>query len=381
MSSNALLWPSQGTKPEERLDKYKYLKLPSQGIGGVGVLPVLPGSISVTFPPIADNTYQFYKFYQIKKNQVPTTQTNMPLVIIDTLGPGILQEASGFDIRVFDSAGVPLDYEVQSVDTVTGAIIVWVNLTTVKDSEFIQLTFGKPTATDGSTPNAVFDSSTYDLVYHMNLSGGIVADSTTNNNDGVVVGATDIAGKIGRALSFNGINNNVSPTSIITSLDKWSIVIWVIQSESGDGDFVFDFQTQRTILGTQFNDNFHIFNATGWNDTGISTLDKFHQIVIARNGGTMKVYVDSILTNTIDSTNLGGLLGIGADFPLNANMWPGIIDEIEILRDELSQDYITAQFNNQNNQNDFWHKTPLLTKDEENLLVDNIGRNIVAVQV
>jgi len=33
MSSNALLWPSQGTKPEERLDKYKWLKLPSQGVG------------------------------------------------------------------------------------------------------------------------------------------------------------------------------------------------------------------------------------------------------------------------------------------------------------------------------------------------------------
>lgn len=35
MSSNALLWPSQGTKPEERLDKYKWLKFPSQGVGGV----------------------------------------------------------------------------------------------------------------------------------------------------------------------------------------------------------------------------------------------------------------------------------------------------------------------------------------------------------
>ena len=38
MSSNALLWPSQGTKPEERLDKYKYLKLPSQGISQ-GLVP------------------------------------------------------------------------------------------------------------------------------------------------------------------------------------------------------------------------------------------------------------------------------------------------------------------------------------------------------
>jgi len=40
MSSNALLWPSQGTKPEERLDKYKWLKLPSQGIGGVSAEPI-----------------------------------------------------------------------------------------------------------------------------------------------------------------------------------------------------------------------------------------------------------------------------------------------------------------------------------------------------
>ncbi len=32
MSSNALLWPPQGTKPEERLDKYKWLRLPSQGV-------------------------------------------------------------------------------------------------------------------------------------------------------------------------------------------------------------------------------------------------------------------------------------------------------------------------------------------------------------
>ena len=39
MSSNALLWPSQGTKPEERLDKHKWLRLPSQGVGGVAVAP------------------------------------------------------------------------------------------------------------------------------------------------------------------------------------------------------------------------------------------------------------------------------------------------------------------------------------------------------
>jgi len=41
MSSNALLWPSQGTKIDERFDKYKWLKQPSQGFdSGSGVAPV-----------------------------------------------------------------------------------------------------------------------------------------------------------------------------------------------------------------------------------------------------------------------------------------------------------------------------------------------------
>jgi len=47
MSSNALLWPSQGTIPERRLDKYKYLKLPSQGVGGVIAPPPTGGSALV----------------------------------------------------------------------------------------------------------------------------------------------------------------------------------------------------------------------------------------------------------------------------------------------------------------------------------------------
>ncbi len=48
MSSNALLWPSQGTKPEERLDKYKWLRLPSQGIGGAAPAEPTMGALVQT---------------------------------------------------------------------------------------------------------------------------------------------------------------------------------------------------------------------------------------------------------------------------------------------------------------------------------------------
>ncbi len=44
MSSNALLWPSQGTIVEERFDKYKWLRQPSQGFAGVGPTPEIEES-------------------------------------------------------------------------------------------------------------------------------------------------------------------------------------------------------------------------------------------------------------------------------------------------------------------------------------------------
>jgi len=185
MSSNALLWPSQGTKPEERLDKYKWLRLPSQGFGGVAP-PAQGDPLLAIFPPLADNTFQFYKFYQINKNQAFGSEVNKPLVIIDTLPPGILQEASGLDIRAFDSTGTPIPYQYQNVtinpDT-SADIIIWINAPLVKDGEFIQLTFGKPTATNGQSTTTW--NSNYLAALHLNeISDGTITEIIDATGDG-----------------------------------------------------------------------------------------------------------------------------------------------------------------------------------------------------
>lgn len=148
MSSNALLWPSQGTIPERRLHKYKWLRLPSQGIGGSVSAESL---LLAIFPPLADTDYQNYEFYQINKDEIPVPSGDVILEIIDSVGSGIFQEASGFDIRAFDSAGVSIDYEVVSVNVSTGDFTIKVTVPNATDLSFIQLTFGNPSATDGST--------------------------------------------------------------------------------------------------------------------------------------------------------------------------------------------------------------------------------------
>lgn len=139
-----------------------------KGFESVSVIPPMSatGQLLALYPPIADDTYQFYKFYQIKPGQVPdtNTETDMALVITDNIPAqdGIpIMESSGNDIRVFDSVGLPLEYESINFtseldDSVT--LEIWFKMGTIKVGEWVQLTFKKITATNGQNPPAVFSN-------------------------------------------------------------------------------------------------------------------------------------------------------------------------------------------------------------------------------
>lgn len=53
------------------------------------------------YPPLGDTDYTNYKFYQVNNGEFDTPQTDFIWEITDTVGPGVFQEASGFDIRPF----------------------------------------------------------------------------------------------------------------------------------------------------------------------------------------------------------------------------------------------------------------------------------------
>lgn len=385
MSSNALLWPSQGTIPERRLDKYKYLKIPSQGVGGIPALVENP--LLALFLPIPDATFQFQRIYQIKKNQVPSTQTNMPIPIIDILGVGKFQEASGFDIRVFDSAGVPIPYEVEFVDTVTGAFIVWVNMATVKDGEFIQLTFGKPTATDGSTPNAVYDSN-YKSVYHLN---GVGIDSTSNAENFTIFGTTTVPAKIGQGLSFPGTVNDYLIRNPYSSFPNPAITCEFWIKTGGDGDGMVSYAIGVGALANHFlifdQNNLAINIASVLESIGISfNDDTFHKITVTwrSSDGQLTIYdgkdvaFSGIHQQGASFTNNGSLVlgqdqdNVGGGFQA-AQALVGILDEFRLSDISRDADYVTTSFNAENDNNAFWFRTPILENGVDNLWADGIG--------
>ncbi len=76
---------------------------PPQGtlLGDVVPPIVVEEPLLAIYPPLGDLDYSNYKFYQVNKGQFVTPGTNFIWEITDSVGPGVFQEASGFDIRPF----------------------------------------------------------------------------------------------------------------------------------------------------------------------------------------------------------------------------------------------------------------------------------------
>ncbi len=148
-----------------------------------------------------------------------STHSNFPMLFAGTYAylatvanGGKVENASGFDIGFYSDAGATtkLDWEIESWNPTTGAIVAWVKVPSVSNAvdTVIYLGYGDPSiTTDQSAPANVWDAN-YLCVHHMGdgttLSG---ADSTSNSNNFSAIGSpTPVAatGKVGGAISFSG---------------------------------------------------------------------------------------------------------------------------------------------------------------------------------
>jgi len=362
-----------------------------QGFGGEIIPPLTGNLLAVDFFPIPDATFNHQKIYQIKPDQVPVPQTGLPLVITDSLPAGTFVGTLGFDIRVFDSAGVPLAYDAESVDVNpdgSGDIAVWVDIGTVQEGEIIQMVFGKAGATNGSNPNAIYDSS-HKGVYHLN---GVGTDSTSNAQNLTVFGTTTVPGKLGSALNFPGTINDYLIRNPFTGFPSTAITVdfWIKTTGVNDGmisyavigsirEFLmFDQQSLLVFINDAIAFSFDSFDDGNFHHITV-TWRSFDGQLIAYDG-------DVVMFSTIHqqgaSLTDGGSLVLGQDQDTvgggfqGSQALNGILDEVTISDVVRNQDYITVKHNNQNDNDAFWLKTPRLTPGVPNLLVTSQGNTI-----
>ncbi len=197
-------------------------------------------------------------------------------------------------------------------------------------------TFDGPKMAWGSTTAEVLDSS-----------------GNRNNGDGSGVTPSSVAiGKIGQAVTFDGVDDYVSAADS-TSFDTIqtnnivSTALWVKTSQAGADDW---FIAQYDGSGSSEDYVFGINTATlgtflrdigGWTSSGVNISDgKWHHVTSVFNGSNIKQYVDGVERS---STNVTVSMGssaaswqIGFDPELAGSGMVGQIDDMRIYNRALS---------------------------------------------
>ncbi len=302
----------------------------------------------------------------INGGQVPSTQSNFPLLI-----NGTFSELIGFTVSELRFAGIDniqLDYEIQKFDGITGELIAWVKMPSLSDGDIIHIYYDNPTAVDEQNPAVVWDAN-YKAVYHGQADG---KDSTGNNQNLTQFGTaqTPVTGKIGNGMDYNGTINDYSIKNPYSGFPSTEITAeyWVKSVFSNAG------MISYAVIG-----GFNNFLALGQEDFDVYIVDspentamafddgQFHLITITwrSSDGQLVIYFDGVSIHSVthqtgvsftangslvlgqDQDSVGG--SFDADMSLN-----GVLDEIRISDNFRSADYITTTYNNQNNPGAFY---------------------------
>lgn len=181
--------------------------------------------------------YGYRKQITVQADYIDSNLSGFPLYIYINADTGIganMQDTTNyFDIRFTDTSDNILPYEEDTMTisggSATGNYWVQVDLDTTSGAT-IFCYYGKAGAGDGSNATGVWDSN-YKGVWHLpNGTSLTTNDSTSNNNDGSVVGTVSAAsGQIdGAATIAVGDNNYISVAEDDTSLDlsNFTISVW-----------------------------------------------------------------------------------------------------------------------------------------------------------
>jgi hypothetical protein len=325
------------------------------------------------------------KIIRVVPAQVTGTQTNYPAYfdLNDLVATNFFNEVrtDGADIRITQCDGTTeLAREIVSIDTVNGTGELHFLIPSMSGGEEFFIYYGNPSATNYAR-TAPFGSDTvwsdYLSVYHLNQNPAGIApqmiDSTNNGIDGTSVGAmtiTDsVAGQLGQALDFDGANDYIGiPNTSLTSLTGTSSLTasaWTRSNTANWNAFGFIASIRDVFIihpdtgGRTI--SFYV-NSGGWVSTAFTpaNIQVWHKYDMTYNGSRLTGFLDGVNTSSIADT--GNFVApitqffIGAD-TLGGRFGNAQIDEVRVTNMARNSNWLSTEFNNQNNPGIFWDLT------------------------
>ncbi|MFX0054392.1 MAG: DUF2341 domain-containing protein [Candidatus Hermodarchaeota archaeon] len=326
--------------------------------------------------------FLYHKEIVIDHTKVDADLTDFPL-LVDTYDTDLRfdAQADGDDI-VFTKDGVVLPHEIelfnQSYNSTHAHLVAWIktDVSSTADTTLSML-YGNPTYDNSENPSDVW-SNNYAGVWHLNRAPsdgtpGGAKDSTANGNDGTPLnfqdgggGSTDAAGQIDGAFSFGGDNDHVTVSNPVNTDQASQITIsaWVKVDESVGGEVVTRgdsyalrvWSNGRVLFFKRIAGSWVNMAPMGVNVTG----DGFHHLVAVQRPTGMFLYIDGQQVDSNGDTNsiiydLGNDLEIGTHGNGDTGYeFLGIIDEVRVSTTDRSAAWISAEYANQNNPQDFY---------------------------
>ena len=180
-----------------------------------------------------------------------------------------------------------------------------------------------------------------------------VADSSGSGNNGDMIGFTStssaqVAGKVGQALSFNGVNNSVNVSSLSLTNKTYTFSFWIKSTQKGEGNlntgYLFDSQTGRLVIG--FVDANLVANKIGyydgsWHDLATTPSDGlWHNLIFVLNNSNSQgsYYKDGIFVNSAayTGTNIAGSSALASRYDNTSSHYLGLLDDVRIYNYALS---------------------------------------------
>jgi hypothetical protein len=279
---------------------------------------------------------------------------------------GSVGKADGTDILFTDSSGtLKINHELESYNPVSGQVIAWVQVPLVSPTTdtVIYIYYGNAAAADQQNKTGVWDSN-YVAVWHV-PNGTILSasDSTSNANQGTIIGATATTGQIDGGMSTGSSKYVLSPTMPSSLSVTWSG--WIKSSASGNYQMI-----TSAVNGNYYELRLDSSNHADfvWNYPGAGnygevqgttpmTDGNWHYLVGTYDGASIRLYVDGSqvgssaaagFTTPFTSFEMGGRQG-DASYPFNGSM-----DEIRYSKTNRSADWTLTEYRNQNSPGTFY---------------------------
>jgi len=259
-----------------------------------------------------------------------------------------------------------LSYWIEKFDPVAEEAIIWVKVPSIPANSEIEIYmyYGNPTVASASDVIATFIRVIDGLVacWHLDEGSGTVAhDTSGNDNDGTIYGATWVDGKFGKALNFDGVDDYVeAPDSASLDIaDSVTVETW-LYIEKSEAEQKFIAKKYNYVLWIQANNEIRFADTLGnYVDTDpITEFNKFIHVIAVFKGKSgdavtldnAQIYINGVARGTHADGTWSAQTGQG--YALRLGDWygsdylDGILDEVRIYNRALSEEEILDLYNN-----------------------------------